>query len=94
MRSRSHSKSSAIHPISPSPSPSPSRSSVQDDHRERSRTTSHPHSTDGDDLDKRIEQAVNECAPKPKVGPCISEKVGTLMELWVKTGVSEGYQVE
>lgn len=82
-RSHTYSKSSAIHPISPSPSPSPSRSNYSEVSRERSRSASHPPSSEGDELDKKIEQAVNECAPKPKVGPRISEKVGTLMELYV-----------
>lgn len=39
--------------------------------------------TDSDPLEERINVAVKECAPKPIMGPPISAKLGTLMDLYV-----------
>lgn len=39
--------------------------------------------SDVDPLEERINSAVKECAPKPVMGPPISQKIGTLMDLYV-----------
>lgn len=40
-------------------------------------------STEVDTLEQRIENAVQESSPKPVVGPAVSAKLGTLMDLYV-----------